>query len=80
MWTDFERAQIDAALKSEQIGPVLDFWEAMVRAGGMPPMSPDHVRVVLMAFRRERGDPVQVRSEQYVGADGEPHNIVKLTK
>jgi len=87
-WSDMQRAQIDAQLKSEPIGPVLDMWEGLRAAGGMPPLEPDHIRVILMAFRRERGDPVKVDAftattsdtdvETYIGANGKRHGIMKL--
>lgn len=55
-WTDEDRARIDAAIGKEPIGPVLDLWELLRKMGGMPPMTPDHVRAILIAFRRERGE------------------------
>lgn len=53
--TDADKQQIDSTLATEPIGPVIDLWEALVRAGGMPAMTGDHVRVILIALRRERG-------------------------
>lgn len=54
--TDQERKEIDAQLSGEPIEPVLALWEQLARVGGgMPAMEPDHVRVILIALRRERG-------------------------
>jgi hypothetical protein len=61
--TDADRERIDAQIGKEPIGPVLDLWGALVCAGGMPAMSPDHVRAIIVAFRRERGDPIKPASE-----------------
>jgi hypothetical protein len=54
--TDDERRDIDAQLSGEPIEPVLSLWEELSRiGGGMPVLEPDHVRVILMALRRQRG-------------------------
>jgi len=52
--TDDEIKAIDDQLSGEPIEPVLALWKALSRVGGMPAMNPDHVRVILMALRRER--------------------------
>ena len=52
--SDDERREIDARIGKEPIEPVLDLWEAMVRAGGMPAMTADHVRAILVAFQKQR--------------------------
>lgn len=58
--TDDDRARIDAVIGKEPIGPVLDLWEHLMAAGGMPSMTPDHVRAILIALRRERNAPAPV--------------------
>jgi hypothetical protein len=56
--TDDERKAIDAQVSGEPIEPVLSLWEQLSRVGGgMPAMESDHVRVILMALRQERGKP-----------------------
>lgn len=55
-FTDDERRAIDTQLSREPIEPVLALWEQLSRVGGgMPTLEPDHVRVILLALRRERG-------------------------
>ena len=58
--TNEQREAIDQALRDDPIQPVIDLWDDLIRCGPMPPLSPELVRAILLAFRRERGNPVKV--------------------
>jgi len=50
-------------LRHEPIGPVLDLWEALAKAGGMPPLGPDHVRAIVVAFWRVKQEERRQRND-----------------
>lgn len=49
-------AKIDEQIGKDPIDPVLGLWEALRKVGGMPNMGPDHMREILIALRKARGE------------------------
>lgn len=46
--------RIDRELAGTPVEPVLALWEQLSRVGGMPAMTPEHVREIAWALHKER--------------------------